>query len=168
MLREELSKINPSCVIIDTLREAHSGDENDATAMQSVIARLEATVKPAALILVAHSRKGNTESGPSTINDNRGSNYVVGKMDAIVHMRGAGEGHAIMTAVGRAMEETSIHLNRQTGGTWELAERDRVKVIARELLKIPTGSLREKARKLAEMTGKDEAACLSILHRLAD
>jgi RecA-family ATPase len=162
LLKEALSQIEPDCVIIDTLRECHSGDENDSTAMQTVIARLEATVKPAALVLVAHGRKANPETGPSLINDNRGSNYVVGKMDAIVHMS-----RTSMSVGGRAVDEQTIRLSRLDNGLWELAERDKVKNLARELL-ASEGSLRQKARQLAAQTGKEEAACLSLLYRLSE
>jgi hypothetical protein len=130
--------------------------------MQTVIARLEATVKPAALVLVAHGRKANPETGPSLINDNRGSNYVVGKMDAIVHMS-----RTSMSVGGRAVDEQTIRLSRLDNGLWELAERDKVKNLARELL-ASEGSLRQKARQLAAQTGKEEAACLSLLYRLSE
>src|SRR5438874_371179 len=76
LLTTSLASIRPGAVIIDTLRESHSGDENDSTEMQSVVAHLDAAVKPAALILISHARKSNPEMGYSLMNDSRGSNYV--------------------------------------------------------------------------------------------
>lgn len=162
MLREELARLQPDCVILDTIRECHSGDENDSTAMKAVISRLEATVKPAAMILISHGRKANPEIGPSVINDNRGSNYVVGKMDAICHLSSKS-----LNYEGRAVEKGTIHVNRLDNWTWELSERDQVKHLAQELL-AGEGSLRSKARTLAQRTGKEEEACLSLLYRLKD
>ena len=160
LLAQVVGPLNPQVVILDTLREAHSGDENDSTAMQNVIAHLTAAVKPAALILVAHSRKANPEFGPSLMNDNRGSNYIVGKMDGIVHFTQDG-----IQAGGRAMEETEIKLDRLSNGLWQLSDRERIKVLARKLLEDPEGSLRSKAKRLSEQTGKSEEAALSLLVR---
>lgn len=165
MLSEALASAKPDVVIIDTLRECHRGDENDATDMQQVVSHLTACVKPAALVMVAHGRKANPESGPSLINDNRGSNYVVGAVDCIAHMSKKG-----ISLGGRAIDETFIRLHRVDDGTWELADRDHVKVLARKLLEDPMlfgMSLREKAGLLAAQTDKTHAACLSVLQRMS-
>lgn len=152
----------PDCVIVDTLRECHRGDENDATDMQNVLSQLVAAVKPAALVLVAHGRKASPERGSSLINDNRGSNYVVGAVDAIAHMTSKG-----LEVGGRAIDETFIGLERLDSGMWELEDRDKIKHEARTLLEQPDGSLRDKAKLLAASTGKSHAACLSLLQRLS-
>jgi hypothetical protein len=164
LLAESLDKIKPSCVILDTLRESHRGDENDSTDMQNVLAHLTAAVKPAALILVAHGRKADPQRGASLINDNRGSNYVVGAVDAICHMT-----HKGLQAGGRAVDETFVHLEREENGTWGLGNRSRAKSEALDVLHnedLKELSLREKAKVLAERTGKDAAACYSMLQRL--
>ena len=158
----EITK-GPDCVIIDTLRESHRGDENDATDMQKVMSHWTAVVKPAALIMVAHGRKSSLERGSSLINDNRGSNYVVGAVDAIAHMTAKG-----LEIGGRALDEAFIALERQPNGTWELQDRDRVRNMARELLATyPHLSLREKAKILATQSGRTVAASFSILQRLS-
>jgi RecA-family ATPase len=165
MLSSSLALLQPDCVILDTLREAHRGDENDATDMQNVLSHLTAAVKPAALVLVAHGRKADPERGASLINDNRGSNYVVGAVDAIAHMS-----KKSLSVGGRAVEEQTIRIERQDNGTWDLADRDRVKVIAREILEDPRNvhlSLREKAATLHNQTGKSFAAALSLLQRMS-
>lgn len=162
LLAQALAEVKADCVIIDTLRECHRGDENDASDMQNVVSSLVAATQPAALILIAHGRKADPDRQSSLINDNRGSNYVVGAVDAIAHMSKEG-----IEIGGRAVEQVSISLSRQDDGTWILADRDRVKQLARELLMGDAAvPLREKARILAASTGKDPAACLTILHRL--
>ena len=117
LLKQALAAVNPGAVIIDTIREAHSGDENDSTAMQAVIARLEAAVKPAAMILIAHARKSNPEHGYDLMNDNRGSNYIVGRMDAICRFS-----RSSVRMASRTMEEHSTKLTRQADGTWTLSD----------------------------------------------
>ena len=114
LLAQSLAEVKPGIVVIDTIREFHSGDENDSTDMQVAIARLEAAVKPAGMIFVAHARKSNPEVGLDIMNDNRGSNYLVGRMDAIVRFS-----KASMRVAGRSIEEHSIKLVRQPDYTWK-------------------------------------------------
>lgn len=143
---------------MDTLRESHTGDENDSTAMQAVIAQLEAAVKPAALVLISHSRKANPEFGMDLLNDARGSSYVVGRMDAIARFS-----HSTVRVSGRSIDEQSIPILRREDGLWDLAE-DPLASQAEALLaqSIP---LREAARMLHEKSGKSEAACRAYLRR---
>jgi RecA-family ATPase len=151
----------PGAVIIDTLREAHSGDENDSTEMQEVIASLEACVKPAALILVSHSRKSNPEQGYSLMNDNRGSNYIVGRMDAICRFSPKS-----MRVTSRSMEEHSVDLERNDDGTWS-PKQDQLRDAAKALLLNEEAPIRELSRALHEMfPGKSEAACRALLRRM--
>ena len=147
-------------VIIDTLREAHSGEENDATPMQAIVARLVAATHPAALIVIAHTRKAQLEAGPNLINDMRGSNYVVGRMDAIIRFT---RKHCIYT--GRACEEGSIKLARLDCGLWA-PEPDELETHIKAVLADPSlTSLRARSRALSTRTGKGEEACRARLRR---
>jgi RecA-family ATPase len=165
MLKESLSSIKPVAVIIDTLRECHSAQENESTEMQPVIAALEEAVRPAALILIAHSRKPS-EMGHSTINDIRGSNYIPGRMDAIVRFT-----PKKAYFEGRAIERTSLTLNRLENATWALteSEADRVALL---LIGDPAFRTdRERARALHDrLSGAgislSEEACRSLIRRL--
>ena len=62
-LRVEIDAIEPDVVILDTLREAHSGEENDSTVMRNVMGMLVAATHPAALILISHDRKPQQNTG---------------------------------------------------------------------------------------------------------
>lgn len=147
-------------VILDTLREAHSGDENDSTEMQEVIAHLDAAVKPAALILISHSRKANQDQSYSLMNDNRGSNYIVGRMDAICRFS-----HKSMRVTSRTLEEHSTDLERADDGTWDLRE-DSLREAARRLLQEGGLSTREMARSLHQsFPRRSESACRAVLRR---
>jgi len=160
MLTRSLHDINPGAVIIDTLREAHSGDENNSTAMQNVISRIDAAVKPAAMILISHARKGSPEFGYNLINDNRGSNYIVGRMDSIVRFS-----HSSMRCSSRTLEEHSVKLERIDDGTWILAA-DPIESEAEILIQSnPQTSLRELARMLAKKVDRSESACRAYLRR---
>lgn len=86
-LRDNLARIRPVVVVIDTLREIHGGDENDSTIMRNVISNLVAACRPAAIVLVSHSRKDSvmTTMGEDDLMDQqRGSSYVSGRMDVII------------------------------------------------------------------------------------
>lgn len=162
LLTEALAPLKPGAVILDTLRESHSGDENDSTEMQEVIAHLDACVKPAAMILIAHARKSNPEHGYDLMNDNRGSNYIVGRMDAICRFS-----HTSMRCTSRTMEEHSTKLQREDDGTWTLAE-DPFNTLAQLIVQQaqPGDSVRELARRLHEkLPAKTELACRAYLRR---
>lgn len=105
-LREQLEKIQPVMVVIDTMREVHGGDENDSTVMRNVIANLVGVCRPAAIILISHSRKDSilTQSGDESMMDQaRGSSYVAGRMDMIVKVS-----ERRMTYKGRSGEATEV------------------------------------------------------------
>lgn len=146
-------------VIIDTIREAHSGDENDSTAMQKVIASLTAATRPAALVIVSHARKSGEESY-SLMNDNRGSSYIVGRMDAIVRFTPKGA-----RVSGRSIEEHSIDLDRYDSGFWEALHGEQDLHVAEVLANPSLTSIRAKAKELAKLSGKSEAAARGILRR---
>jgi len=160
LLAAALSPIKPGVVIMDTLRESHSGDENDSTEMQDVIAHLDACVKPAAMILISHARKSNPEFGYSLMNDNRGSNYIVGRMDAICRFS-----HQSMRLTSRTLEEHTIKLDRLDDGTWKQAVDDMAEAAQSIVLGNPGASVRELSRLLASSTSKSETSCRAYLRR---
>jgi RecA-family ATPase len=162
LLTQGLSFVKPGVVIIDTLRECHSGDENDSTDMQSVIAHLDAAVKPAALILISHARKSNPEFGYDLMNDNRGSNYVVGRMDAICRFS-----HKSMRCSSRTLEEHTTNLIRSDDGTWELAMDEFISAAEEMIASAEKGaSVRDLARQLHErVPNRSEMACRAYLRR---
>jgi hypothetical protein len=160
LLSSALNAVKPVVVIIDTLREAHSGEENDSTAMQQVVAHLEAVVKPSALVLVAHARKSNPEFGHDLMNDNRGSSYIVGKMDAIVRFSKRSVRYS-----SRVLEEDSLKLDRVSDGTWVLSQDEREGAAEVLLQRFPRTPVRELARILAQETETTEQSCHSFLRR---
>lgn len=130
-LKDNLAAIKPVVVIIDTLREIHGGDENDSTVMRNVIANLVAACRPAAIVLVSHSRKDSvmTSMGEDDLMDQqRGSSYVSGRMDVIIKVT-----PKRLTFKGRATgqqqypihqdERGFIHVEREAADAFEDAYR---------------------------------------------
>lgn len=163
LLSESLKPLNPIAVIIDTLREVHSGDENDSTTMRNVIASLVAATQPAALILISHARKPNGELPPDLMTDQRGSSYVVGRMDAIARFT-----KKRLYYSGRAIEEGYLTINRLDNGFWEV-DNSEWSIHIKAVLSDPSlSSLRQRAASLSTRTGKREEACRSALRRLGE
>src|SRR3990167_6601963 len=160
LLTVALREINPVAVVIDTIRESHSGDENDSTTMRNVVSSLVAATQPAALIVVAHSRKNVGDQTADLIADNRGSNYIVGRMDSIISFN-----RRTAHYTGRAIEEGTIRIHREDNGLWTPDE-DKIDHHIDYILSdssLPT--MREKAQELAIRVGKTEEAARSILRR---
>lgn len=160
LLRDELRALSPDLVIIDTLRESHSADENDSTEMQEAVAALVAATQPAALVLISHAKKPNPEGDFSLMNDNRGSSYVVGRMDAIVRFT-----PKTARVSGRSIEEHSIDLERMDSGYWEIASAESDMHCLSVLLDPSHGSLRDASKTLAGRIGKKPEACRGLLRR---
>lgn len=159
-LRRTVDRFNPVVVMIDTLREVHPGDENESANMRNVIAALAGATHPAALILISHSRKPKEEQEFSIMNDIRGSNYVPGRMDAIIHM-----GKHSLQYSGRAIEEGMIKLHRADNGFWTPATQDIDSLIERIKADGSYKNTSEQARALAEATGKTEQAARGLIRR---
>lgn len=162
ILREELQAIKPDLVIIDTLRESHSGDENDSTAMQEVTAALVAATQPAAMVLISHARKPSQDEHAhfSLMNDNRGSSYIVGRMDAIMRFT-----PKTVRVSGRSLEEHTIELERADSGFWEVQTNEHERYILQVILDPSLESIRSKARSLAGQLNKSETAARGMIRR---
>lgn len=160
LLRSALAGLNPKAVIIDTLKESNTADENSNTEMTNAINKLIAATQPAALILVAHSRKP-TEHGPDLQSDSRGAGAIIGKMDSICRLSKKG-----LYYVGRAIEEGSVKLIRSDNGLWEPDSTEELDALIESILLDPTLTTRRaQARALATKIGKSEEAARSLLRR---
>lgn len=158
-LKEALAEVKPIAVIVDTIRESHSADENDSTAMRNVIGELVDATQPAALIVISHARKPNPEVHRDLLADQRGSNYVVGRMDTIIRFT-----HRTAFLTGRAIEEGSVKLERLDNGFW-LPLEDEVDRAIRDALADRTQSTRQRAKRVAERAGVSENAARMRLRR---
>lgn len=160
LLLTTVQQWQPVAVVIDTLREAHPSNENDSTDARNIVAALAAACFPAAMILITHEKKPNQEQGFSLISDIRGSNYIPGRMDAILRFT-----KSRLYYTGRSIEEGHVTLARQDNGFWTSAQQDLDALVAAVLADGRTKSIREKAKTLSERTNKSEEACRSLLRR---
>jgi RecA-family ATPase len=168
LLSTYVAEIKPVAVFMDTLREAHGEEEDSSTTMRAVISALAAATQPAALILISHSRKAIKDQSHSLINDQRGSNYVVGRMDAIVRFTAK-----TVHYTGRAIEGGSIRLERLENGLWSPTQDNRYAHLQAVLADPSLVSISAQAKRLAALLGhspedtKSTEACRSFIRRVA-
>lgn len=159
-LHSIIAPIAPVAVIIDTLREVHSGDEDSSTTARNVIANLVGATHPAALILISHGRKPNPDADRDLLADHRGSSYITGRMDAIMRLT-----KTRLYYTGRSIEAGDIKLERLDNGLWTPQQDDTAPAIAKVMADASLTSMRAKARALGGMIGKSEEAAMSTLRR---
>lgn len=153
-LKDNLAKIKPVLVVIDTLREVHSGDEDSSTTMRNVIANIVAACRPAAIVLVSHSRKDSvmTSVGDDDLMDQqRGSSYVSGRMDVIAKVT-----PKRLIFKGRATGQLQYPISQDERGFIHVERKDTTgfddaRVITEQ--QYPTASLNAKAEHIAKLAG---------------
>lgn len=119
-LKAQLEVLKPVVVFIDTIREAHNGDENDSTVMKNVVTGLVAACRPAAMVFLSHSRKDTmftSQGGDDLMADARGSSYIAGRMDCVIKMTGNGKHATGMQYKGRSKGNgrVSVAQHEETG-----------------------------------------------------
>ena len=159
-LRDIIQIHNPTAVIVDTLREAHSGDEDSSTVARNVIGNLVGATHPAALIVISHGRKPNPDMDKDLLADHRGSSYITGRMDAIMRLT-----KSRLYYTGRSIEAGDIRVQRVDNGLWQPILDETGPIVARVLADTTVPSLRGKARVIATLIGKSEEASMSLLRR---
>jgi RecA-family ATPase len=150
-------------VIIDTLRETFDGDENDSNQMKLVVSKLVKATSPAALVLVSHARKPAKDQPSGIMQNQRGSSYVAGRMDALVEV-----GRSRLTAQSRTLGETLIPIKQSDDSGMFLCEEPHG-MLAQQILEAhPDLSGREQAALLQQKLGgqKGFEACRSLLRRV--
>lgn len=163
ILRDALQPIGAGVIIFDTIREAHRGDEDKSGDMQDVVAHFNAACKPASIIFISHARKGSPDpkAQRDQMNDSRGSNYVVGKVDSIVRFS-----HSSARFVSRTMEEHTLKLERLDDGTWRQPSKEFENLAAVVVKNNEGASVRQLARLLHEnFPERTEYACRAWLRR---
>lgn len=164
ILKTYLTPLKPDLVIIDTLRESHSAEENDSTAMKEVISSLVSATHPAALLLIHHSKKPQPDREgqitPDLINDLRGG-YVAGAMDAILKFSKRG-----LHYVGRATEQGTVQAERDGDlGFWTPVLSDLDAWLDTVVADPDLKTLGQKADSLAMLTGRSVEMCRAAIRR---
>lgn len=161
----------PDCVIIDTLRKVHSGEENSSTYMSQVISNLRKATLPAALVIISHDKKPSADQDKDIMYDHRGSGGVVGEMDAIIRLT-----KGRLYYAGRDIEPDSIKVIKQEFDDvlmWQPDPNEFGKVMETVMEDPAFGTkwvaTRQRARALASMVpGKSEDGAMSALRRAAN
>lgn len=115
---------DPELVVIDPLRELHSSDEQDSTAMKIVGDAMMGIFRGRSLLVVHHSKKMTTDPDhphpPNPIQAGRGSSYIPGKASSVwlLWKEKEDDPQAILRIVPRFAERTSLSLEQQSSGLW--------------------------------------------------
>lgn len=114
----------PIALIVDTLRDSHGADENDSGIMRNVVTSFVDAIQPPkgadasfqmpALILVSHQKKLPADQPIDLMSGNRGSNYISGRMDAVMRIA-----NGDIRVQSRAIEEKILNnYKRNPQGFW--------------------------------------------------
>lgn len=151
-LKDQVEKIQPVLIVIDTLREVHSGDEDNSTVMRNVISEIVGACRPAAVVLVSHARKDQAGfgdvGGDDLMDQARGSSYVAGRMDVIVKVTARR-----MQFKGRATGQVTENLSQDPLTGWIKIERDddgSDEMIEALYKEFPKDSVHKQAQRLAD------------------
>lgn len=112
----------PVLVILDTLREFHMANENDATEMRNVIGKITATARGCAIMVLSHARKESMKSmvgGDDIMDDVRGSSYLAGRVDSQIRLT-----KSVMSYQGRGAGSGSIAIEKDPDTGWILRKLD--------------------------------------------
>src|SRR3990167_4272978 len=82
-IQQAIAKCDPSLIVIDVLREIHSSDENDSTAMKIVCDTLRQLTHGRAVLLLHHTHKLGAVDETDPISCLRGASYVAGMAETI-------------------------------------------------------------------------------------
>ena len=114
LLHAALKVYDPVLVIMDTMRESSSAEENSSTELPAAVNKLIAVSQPATLVLIHHTRKPGESTEIDIVHDSRGTSAVPAKMDALCQMTKKG-----LHYVGRSIEESFCPAKRdQDSGLW--------------------------------------------------
>jgi RecA-family ATPase len=148
-LFDELKRIKPVLLIVDTLRELHAGDENDSSVMKNVISALNRVILELqiAALLLSHRKKEQMGQADDLMSDNRGSSYIPGKMDAIFALS-----KNALTFQSRAAAQETIAVEQDPDSGMVVLDREEqrmLNVMAECYLEDPGASQRKVAEMLA-------------------
>ena len=117
-MKDLVTHLNPSLVVIDVFRDIHLCDENDSTQMKIVGDAVEKMFHGRSLLLVHHAKKiPDDVYDPHPINYSRGSTYITGKVDAIWLLY-----RNYLKIDGRFDERRTYKLDRHSNGLWDLEQ----------------------------------------------
>jgi RecA-family ATPase len=148
--QSEMAALQPVVVFIDTIRESHDGDENDSKVMKHVITNFIVGSRPAAVVLLSHSRKDNMfsgQGGDDLMADARGSSYMAGKMDVVIKMTGNSQHATGMQYKGRSAGHGRVAVTQDEDTGLVLLDGEDAKY--QELVRVRVAEMRQQNPKVS-------------------
>jgi len=165
-MRQQIDLIQPDLVIFDVIRKMFKGNDNDSDMLEDVISTVKHTCRPAAVLMIAHSKKAKADFDSGTIGEIRGSSAQGASYDTILRLQKATKtAGPILSIEGRAIEDQEIHLVSQPNLLFGLGRDTMFDVAVKDALAQPFPSERQRAEHLAAVTGASFDKCHSALRR---
>lgn len=157
-LAQTVKLADPALIVVDVLREVHTEEENDSTAMKRVFDGLEGAFKHRAVLYVHHTKKfpADMVGDPNPVTASRGSTYLTGKAHAFWLLY-----QSRLHIVTRSGESRKLHARRQVSGMWEFPDLEEATAQA-NIVKLcadnPTESHRNLAKRALDQFGLSRSA----------
>lgn len=165
-MRQQMDLFKPDLVIIDVIRKLFKGNDNDSDVIEEVLGTVKLACTPAAVLLIAHSKKANAEFDSGTIGEIRGSSAQGASYDTIMRLTKAGRGVGPTLSIeGRAVEDQTIMLVNRPDLLFDLSGDNSFQIALRDVLLGEYSSDRKRAEALAAMTGHSFDKCHAAVRR---
>ncbi len=165
-LRQQVESIAPDLVIIDVIRKLFKGSDNDSDIVEEVLAAVKHTCHPAAVMMIAHSKKAKSDYDSGTIGEIRGSSAQGASYDTIMRLQKATKSSGpILNVEGRATEDTTIKLANRNDLLFDLNGDSAFDIALRDAMVREFSSDRKRAEHLSAITGQSFDKCHSAVRR---
>ncbi len=117
-IRNALKQEEPSMIIIDVLRKAHSADENDSTEMKRAFDVINDLFQGRSLFIVHHTRKIKEDTeNPDPNSLSRGSSFITGEADALWLLF-----NGKLKVISRFDDDRTYSCKQDETGLWKFAD----------------------------------------------
>lgn len=165
-LYEQIATIKPDLVVFDVIRKLFKGSDNDSDLIEEVLATVKHVCRPAAVLMIAHSKKAKADFDSGTIGEIRGSSAQGASYDTIMRLSKATKQKGPTLAIeGRATEDVVIQMANRDDLLFDLAGGSLFESAVRVALEREFGSDRARAGWLAEQTGESFDRCHAAIRR---
>lgn len=166
-LRNQVELVKPDLVIIDVIRKIFAGNDNDSDVLEQVLSAAKHACNPAAVLMIAHSKKAKEGFDSGTIGEIRGSSAQGASYDTIMRLQKASKNRGpLLTIEGRATEDTEIRLKNRADLLFDLGTMGAFDLATQDLLLQSFPSERKRAEALANLTGESFDKCHAALRRM--
>lgn len=162
-LRGQVEKVKPDLVILDVIRKIFQGNDNDSDIIEQVLNAVKEACKPAAVLLVAHSKKAAKDFDGGTIGEIRGSGAQGASYDTIFRLIKGKQ--PTLSIEGRATMEQTVKLVNRPDLLFDLTPDGMFRQAVLDILTEDYPNTRQRALALQGRTGEDFARCQTAIRR---